>query len=223
LLVAQNPKAAKFSALIALLISTLLMTLSGLVLYETRFVLGALFSSDANIISRVRQLAPTVAFFQAINGLQGVAQGVMRGMGRHTELVGYIFLSYWIIAMPLGLYLAFFTRPRVGITGLWYGFITGLSLLNLVLLFIIFTTDWEREVRRARLRLEKYQQGSTGRVLQSMPFVGSRSLGGFLLMNSLTDEEELDDLERIEVFVSPESEEDEGVELGERETASLRL
>jgi multidrug resistance protein, MATE family len=102
LLISQNQKAAKFSAFIALLVSTLLMALSGLILYETRFVLGAVFSSDPNIISRVRQLAPIVAIFQAINGLQGCAQGVMRGMGRHAELAGYIFLSYWVIACPWG-------------------------------------------------------------------------------------------------------------------------
>jgi hypothetical protein len=103
--------------------------------------------------------------------------------------------------MPLGLYLAFYTRPRVGINGIWYGFITGLSLLALVLLFIIFTTDWEREVRRARLRIEKDQKNSNN-ILHSVPFIGSRSLGGFLLMSSLTDEEDLDDMERIEILIS---------------------
>jgi multidrug resistance protein, MATE family len=209
LLISQNHQAAKSCALIALFASTLFMVLSGFLLYEFRFLLGSVFTSDENIIRRVRLLAPIVAIFQMVNGLQGCAQGVMRGMGRQTELVGYLFVSYWIVAMPLGLYLAFYTRPRVGMIGIWYGYLTGLGLLSLILLLIILTTDWEREVRRSRLRYEKYQKYSSHGLLQSVGFIGSRALGGFMLMSSITDEEELDDIERIEVVLLSEQTEKE--------------
>lgn len=202
LLISQNPDAAKLSSYVSIIVSILFMIISGVVLFEVRFVVGYLFTSDSNIISRVRQLAPIVAIFQVINGIQGCCQGILRGMYRHNELVGYTFLSYWIIAMPFGLYLAFYTRPRTGILGIWYGFITGLGLLSIVLLTIILTTDWEREVRRARIRVEKFQQNSLN-TIQTMPLIGGRSLGGFMLINSIGDEE-LDDLERIEVLIDPD-------------------
>lgn len=205
LLISQNPVAAQSSAFISIIGTLILVTISGFVLYETRFILGYLFTSDTDIISRVRQLAPLVAVFQVINGLQGILQGIMRGMNRHNELVGYSFLSYWIIAMPFGLYLTFYTRPRTGIKGLWYGFITGLSMLSIVLLSIIFTTDWEREVRRARIRVEKYQNHYE--TFQTSPMTGGRALGGFLLLGT-TGDEELDDIERIEIQLIEDSNEE---------------
>ena len=202
LLISQNPDAARLSSFVSIAVSIIFMTISGIVLYQIRFILGYVFTSDPNIVSRVRQLAPIVAIFQVINGIQGCCQGILRGMHRHNELVGYTFLSYWIVAMPFGLYLAFYTRPRTGIKGLWYGFITGLGSLSVILLVIILTTDWEREVRRARIRVEKFQQNSLN-TIQAMPLIGGRSLGGFMLINSIGDEE-LDDLERIEVLINPD-------------------
>ena len=59
------------------------------------------------------------------------------------------------------MYLTFFTRPRFGLYGLWCGFTTGLSLLALVLVGIIVGTDWDREMRRAQLRIERYNQMAT--------------------------------------------------------------
>lgn len=177
------------------------MSIVGGVLYAVKFPLGYAFTSDPNIIARVKKLAPLVAIVQPINGIQGVSQGVLRGMCRHSELFAYTLLSYWMVGMPLGLYLAFFTRPRYGIDGIWYGFIVALGLLSSLLLFIILTTDWEREVRRARVRAEKYQ--NSFETIQATPRPGGRGLGGFVLLNP-TGEEELDELERVEIILAEE-------------------
>ena len=201
LLGSQNHRAAKISSYLAIGISTLLMGICGLVLYQLRPIVGYLFTSDVDIVNRVKMLLPVVASFQVVNGLQGVAQGVMRGMCRHTELFGYSFVAYWVIGFPLGMYLAFFTRPRNGLYGIWYGFITGLALLGAVLIFIIFTTNWQREVRRARVRAEKYHNSFD--TVQSSPHPGGRAVGGFLLL-SPGGEEELDDVERIEITLYEE-------------------
>lgn len=201
LLGAQNHQAARISSYLAVGISTVFMSVAGLLLYRLRGVVGYLFTSDLDVIHRLKMLMPVVASFQVINGLQGAAQGVMRGMCRHTEVFGYTFLSYWVIGFPLGIYLAFFTRPRNGLYGLWYGFMVGVSLLGFVLMFIIVTTNWEREVRRARVRAEKYQNSFD--TVQASPHPGSRALGGFLLLSPAGDEE-LDDLERIEITLYEE-------------------
>jgi multidrug resistance protein, MATE family len=201
LLGAQNHAAAKTSSFLAVGISTVFMGAAGLILYRLRGVIGYLFTSDLDIIYRLKMLIPVVASFQVVNGVQGAAQGVMRGMCRHTEVFGYSFLSYWVLGFPLGIYLAFFTRPRNGLYGLWYGFLAGVGLLGCLMMFIIVTTNWEREVRRARVRAEKYQNSFD--TVQASPHPGSRALGGFLLLNPGGDEE-LDDLERIEITLYEE-------------------
>ena len=97
----------------------------------------------------------------------------------------------------IGIYLTFFTRPRFGLYGLWCGFTTGLGLLSAMLTVIILFTDWDREVRRTQLRIEKYNQLATpwawtgdseridtrGRLsflTQASAIPGSRALGDFL-------------------------------------------
>jgi hypothetical protein len=62
--------------------------------------------------------------------------------------------------MHVGVYLSFFTRPRFGVYGLWCGFSVGMGMLALVLVGIVLTTDWEREVRRTQVRIEKYSQSN---------------------------------------------------------------
>ena len=198
LLGSQNHDAARISGFLAIGVTTVLMGICAFVLIKLRNVVGFVITSDADIVNRVKMLLPVVASFQVVNGLQGVAQGVMRGMGRHRELFAYSFLAYWIIGFPLSMYLAFFTRPRNGLYGIWYGFITGFGLLGFILMFVIYSTNWEREARRARVRAEKYQ--SSVDIVQSSPHPGGRAMGGFLLLSSV-GEEEMDELERVEIVL----------------------
>ena len=84
---------------------------------------------------------------------------------------------------------------------------------TVVLVGLVMTADWDREVRKARLRifsLEERLRDETEESLSSdgiimrpeplfgIPRPGSRALGGFLFY-SKTGDEELDDLERIEI------------------------
>eukprot|EP00602_Paraphysomonas_sp_CaronLab_P004506 CAMPEP_0185037116 /NCGR_PEP_ID=MMETSP1103-20130426/31084_1 /TAXON_ID=36769 /ORGANISM="Paraphysomonas bandaiensis, Strain Caron Lab Isolate" /LENGTH=418 /DNA_ID=CAMNT_0027574943 /DNA_START=562 /DNA_END=1818 /DNA_ORIENTATION=- len=204
LLAAQNSKAARISCILSLVVSGLFMCIIGAVLYRIRHVIGYAFTSDPDIINRIHQLCPIVSLFHVVYGFQGPLQGALRGMARHTEVLGYTFLSYWVLGVPVGMYLAFFTRPRNGLYGLWYGLATGVGFLVFILLLIVITTDWELEVRRERIRVEKYQNSFS--IVQACPVPGSRAQGGFLLVGSSGDEE-LDEIERIEIsFFEQDSE-----------------
>lgn len=115
----------------------------------------------------------------------------------------------WVLSPGLGCYLAFYSYPRMGVTGLWVGLVTGMSLLAFSLLVQVALLDWEAVARRVVYLASKGGEGtggsggaySRGIVLQdiSVPAIGSRSTGGFSLAQwSVTLEEELDELEHTE-------------------------
>jgi MATE family multidrug resistance protein len=207
LVVSQNHNAARISANIVIWITFFAMCGSGYLMYQLRYHISYLFTLDKDIAFRSTQIAFIAAVFQVPYGVQGSAQGILRGLTRNSELLGYTILTFWMVSLPLGVYLCFYARPSFGIQGMWYGFITGVGLLCVLLVGIIWTTDWEYEVRRARIHIEKYQSNGF-RVVQAAPMIGSRALGGFLLFSN-SGEEELDEIERLEVNIDPDAIEDE--------------
>ncbi|MBC7711722.1 MAG: MATE family efflux transporter [Rhizobacter sp.] len=74
-----------------------------------------------------------VGIFQIPDGLQVVLSGVMRGLNetRVPMLMGIV--SYWVIGLPIGTYLAY-TRMMEA-RGLWIGLAIGLTCMCIFLLF----------------------------------------------------------------------------------------
>ena len=62
-------------------------------------------------------------------------------------------LAVWLIGLPIGLYLAFVTRPTYGLQGLWIGLIVGMVLLAFALVLQVCLLDWKKEARKAEFRL----------------------------------------------------------------------
>lgn len=197
----QNNEAARISSNIVIWMSFLYTIGSAYLLYRLRDVIGYVFTSDSMVVHRTSNLVYTVACFQIPYGVQGAAQGILRGLARNTELMGYTVLTFWCVSLPIGIYLSFFARPSFGIHGLWYGFIVGVGLLAILLVGIIWTIDWDYEIIVARIRIEKYSTSSGFQTVQAAPVVGSRSLGGFLFFGA-SHEEELDEVERMSVNIA---------------------
>ncbi|XP_048554866.1 protein DETOXIFICATION 39-like [Triticum urartu] len=81
-------------------------------------------------------------------------EGVAVGCGWQA-LVAYINIGcYYFIGVPLGALLGF--KFDYGIKGLWGGMIGGTLIQTIILLWITFRTDWEKEVEEARRRLDKW-------------------------------------------------------------------
>jgi MATE family multidrug resistance protein len=88
-------------------------------------------------------LLRVAAVFQLFDGLQGVATGVLRGVGDTRTPMLWNFAGHWLVGLPLGYLLAF---PRGwGVVGLWVGLSIGLIIVGVVLLIA-----WMRHVRELR-------------------------------------------------------------------------
>ena len=69
-------------------------------------------------------------------------------------------MAYYILALPLGITLAFLPRFRLGLQGLWVGQVVALFIVGLGEYGVVWLgTDWEKEVQRGmeRIRAEAKQ------------------------------------------------------------------
>ena len=198
LLGAQQPYLAKTTAWLSVYICmAAIVVYATLIYYGTNFI-GYIFTKDGYIVDRMSKIAHLVAGFQITYGLQGSVQGCLRGMCRHVLLAGLTVLSFWCIGIPMGLYLCYVVRPRMGLLGMWYGLLTGSGLLAFTVLVILLFVNWENEARRCLFRLKRRKKNNFDAI--SYPQPGSMSVGSVPLTHfiALNERREMEEIEMVE-------------------------
>lgn len=94
--------------------------------------------------------------------------GIVRGTGRQTLGAVIIFVSYYLVALPVGVPLMFATYlglagkrsaciqilhdpsfyPGFFIAGIWWGFVLGLGVQDLFLMAFVAKLDWQKEAEK---------------------------------------------------------------------------
>ncbi|KAK4360946.1 hypothetical protein RND71_019898 [Anisodus tanguticus] len=59
------------------------------------------------------------------------------------------------VGIPLGCLLGF--KYDLGVKGIWTGMIGGTVMQTIILLWFTFRTDWNKEVEKAKKRLDKWE------------------------------------------------------------------
>ncbi|KAJ7027903.1 MOP flippase [Mycena alexandri] len=152
---ARSPVAAKYAAHASALLSVVVGLVVMIVMMGTKNVYGYLFSDDVDVVRLVAQVMPLVASFQVADGLAGSCGGVLRGQGR--QHLGALFncVAYYVLALPLGITLAFHPRTALGLQGLWIGQVVALFIVGLGEYFVVWKSDWDLEVQRGAERNEE--------------------------------------------------------------------
>jgi len=94
------------------------------------------------------------AIFQLFDGLQGVATGVLRGLGDTRTPMLTNLAGHWVLGLPLGYSLCFVLG--FGVIGLWIGLSAGLIVVGTVLLWVwnqrihALQNEAVQDTRRAR-------------------------------------------------------------------------
>jgi MATE family multidrug resistance protein len=132
------PGAAR-SGWTALLFGALFMSFAAATfLVVPRKLIGA-FTPDPAVIATGVSLLFVGAIFQLFDGVQGVATGVLRGLGDTRTPMLWNLGAHWGIGLPLGYALCF--SAGYGVIGLWWGLSTGLIICGVALLAV-----WSRRV-----------------------------------------------------------------------------
>ncbi|KAF8594660.1 MATE efflux family protein [Ceratobasidium sp. AG-I] len=124
----------------------------GALFMAVRYKLSYLFNDDEQVAILVSSIIPLVAVYQISDGIAAVMGGILRACGRLGTGALMNFIGYYIIGIPLGVYLAF--GPHFGLLGLWIGLSVALSWVAVVFWFIVMRFDWEVQVEEAKQRVD---------------------------------------------------------------------
>ena len=114
------------SAFTMIWMAVALMAAWALLFIFGRHLLPSLYIEDVAVIELTATLLIIAAFFQLSDGIQVVCAGALRGLQDVKVPSILIFVAYWVIALPLGYWLAF--PLGLGATGIWIGLLIGLTL-----------------------------------------------------------------------------------------------
>lgn len=131
----RNFHAINIFSQVSLFTSFCFSILMGTVFYFFNHSILSLYTNDAVVLSWAKTLLFWVACFQLFDGAQVTISGILRGLSV-TKAPSYaIFFGYWIIGIPLGYYLGFYTGLEA--QGFWVGLAISLAIVATMLGMIL--------------------------------------------------------------------------------------
>jgi MATE family multidrug resistance protein len=128
---ARRPEDAQRAAWVALALGAGVMAASAALFLAFRHELPRLYTGDLAVVALAASIFPIAAAFQVFDGVQVVACGVLRGMGRTRPAAVFNGISYWLLGIPLGWWLGL--RAGWGLAGVWWGLCIGLAVVATLL------------------------------------------------------------------------------------------
>ena len=140
---AKNYNDIKENFFAGLAISLCFMCVFAFLYFTVPTNLIGFFSADKEIILTGSSLLFIIAIFQVFDGVQVTISGALRGLGYTKPIFATMLIGYWIIGIPIGIYLAFF--KKLSIYGLWIGL--ALSIFVCSIVFSIFLHKKLKEIK----------------------------------------------------------------------------
>jgi MATE family multidrug resistance protein len=147
---AGSTDTAKISALVAFIGTFVVASINATLFFSLRNYLPHIFTNDPEVIVLVAHTLPLVAVMQLFDGLAAYCNGVLRGIGRQA-IGGWVNLwCYYIVAMPLCLWSAFWLHWDL--EGLWTGVTVALIMVTGMEGFALMKLNWQKSVDDAERR-----------------------------------------------------------------------
>jgi len=149
---AGRPTVAKFSVVVAILTSVLIGIICMIIILISKDKFPVAFTNSQEVRHAVSKLANMLSLTMLLNSVQPVLSGVAVGVGWQA-LVAFVNVGcYYVVGVPLALLLGY--KMNLGAKGIWSGMIGGTVLQILVLMFITYRTDWNKEASKSEDRIK---------------------------------------------------------------------
>jgi MATE family multidrug resistance protein len=139
----RDPYGVRHAGWTALAIGVGFMACAAIAFIAAPTLIIRLFTDDRTVIAAGVTLLAIAAAFQLFDGMQGVATGILRGLGDTRTAMFSNLAGHWLLGLPVSYVLCFVLGW--GVSGLWLGLSLGLIVVSLVLI-----TTWTVRTRRLR-------------------------------------------------------------------------
>jgi multidrug resistance protein, MATE family len=129
---ARDRKGARRAGLAAFGAGAAFMSIAALALFLFPGAIARLMTDDPAVVAAAVPLLRVAAVFQISDGVQGVGAGVLRGAGETRFTFAANMAGHWALGFPAAVLLGL--SAGLGVTGLWWGFVLGLSAVGGALL-----------------------------------------------------------------------------------------
>lgn len=106
-------------------------------LFFARTPLASLFIADPAVVALAATLLAIAGVFQIADGVQVIGSGLLRGLRDTTGPMAITLAAYWLVALPLGSWLAF--GAGLGAAGMWGALAVGLGVAAALLVRRFFS------------------------------------------------------------------------------------
>ncbi|MFQ6646637.1 hypothetical protein Gotur_018891 [Gossypium turneri] len=159
-----SSKSVKFSIMTITLTSLCIGGVTFVLFLCLRGRLAYVFTESEEVGNAVVDLSPLLACSILLDSVQPVLSGKHRlhatdsgiaiGAGWQSSVAWVNIASYYLIGIPIGVVLGYVFNMEV--KGVWVGMLVGIFVQALVLIIIIWKTDWDKQVLLAQSRVNKW-------------------------------------------------------------------
>lgn len=110
---------------------------------------GKIFTDDGEILRLTAAALPIVGLCELGNCPQTVGCGVLRGCARPAHAAHVNLGAFYLVGMPVAVGLGF--GLGVGFCGLWIGLLVAQVSCAGLMLYVVWSTDWDAQARRAQI------------------------------------------------------------------------
>jgi MATE family multidrug resistance protein len=122
----RNIQTMRRVGFVMIAMAAFIMALWAILFITGKRFLPLLYIQDEAVLAMAAPLMIIAGFFQMSDGMQVVCAGALRGIKDVKVPSVLIFVAYWVIALPLGYWLAF--PLGYGANGIWIGLLIGLTI-----------------------------------------------------------------------------------------------
>lgn len=113
-----------------------------IVLWTCHDGISKIFTKDKQTVFIVNDVIGILLLYIFFDTIHGVQSGIIRGLGLQVWGSIYTLICYYLIGLPLALWLAF--SKDMGVYGLWLGFSIACIILDTGFMMIIECPNWSK-------------------------------------------------------------------------------
>ncbi|MBA0651961.1 hypothetical protein Goklo_019251 [Gossypium klotzschianum] len=145
---ANQPKRAKLAAFVGLHCGFMLGFSAVVFAVTVRNIWATMFSADKEIIALTSLVLPIIGLCELGNCPQTTGCGVLRGTARPKVGANINLGCFYLVGMPVAIWLAFFAG--FDFKGLWLGLLAAQGSCVLTMMVVLVRTDWDLEAAKAK-------------------------------------------------------------------------